>query len=202
MNARWAWLVLAVGLGLGGLVLRPVIPTAWQLHVIANGDTPVDQATKWRVVRAIGPLLAAHRAGAAGLAAVVPQVAAVANSTLLSAGAPYRASVRMGRFAFPAKVDPNDSTYPAGRYRALVVVLGQGRGANFWCVLYAALCRDLEPATTGTPDWRALLTDWWHTSPAVRQDVRWWLASRLRRWPAVADWFWRQSSLYAAAPDQ
>ena len=31
-------------------------------------------------------------------------------------------------------------TFPAGEYDAVRVVLGEGGGKNFWCVLYPSLC--------------------------------------------------------------
>ena len=30
--------------------------------------------------------------------------------------------------------------YPAGRYQALRVILGEGKGKNWWCVMFPPLC--------------------------------------------------------------
>ena len=48
-------------------------------------------------------------------------------------------TARTGVFDFP------DRHYgavfvPAGQYRALRVVIGEGEGHNWWCVLYPSLC--------------------------------------------------------------
>lgn len=40
---------------------------------------------------------------------------------------------------FPVKTYGSYS-FPAGTYRALNVVIGSGRGENWWCVMYPNLC--------------------------------------------------------------
>lgn len=30
--------------------------------------------------------------------------------------------------------------YPAGKYEAILITLGNGEGANWWCVLFPPLC--------------------------------------------------------------
>ena len=44
-----------------------------------------------------------------------------------------------GVFPFPDRVY-GDEVVPAGEYRALRVVLGDGKGRNWWCVIYPSLC--------------------------------------------------------------
>ena len=34
----------------------------------------------------------------------------------------------------------DEVTLPAGRYDALRIVIGEGKGHNWWCVLYPAMC--------------------------------------------------------------
>ena len=64
---------------------------------------------------------------------------AVCQSALSAAGAPYGVQLLLGVDAFP------DRTYggvlfPAGDYDALKIVLGDGAGHNWWCVLFPPLC--------------------------------------------------------------
>ncbi len=47
--------------------------------------------------------------------------------------------VEMGKFYFPTKTYEN-ITLPAGEYDAVRVVLGEGKGKNWWCVMYPPLC--------------------------------------------------------------
>ena len=45
----------------------------------------------------------------------------------------------LGQEAYPTR-DYAGFTLPAGRYRSLRVVLGEGRGQNWWCVVFPPLC--------------------------------------------------------------
>jgi len=45
----------------------------------------------------------------------------------------------MGTFAFPHK-NYGSFILPAGDYEAVRVVIGSGKGANWWCVLFPPLC--------------------------------------------------------------
>ena len=40
---------------------------------------------------------------------------------------------------FPTKVYGN-FTYPAGEYEAVLITIGKGEGANWWCVLFPPMC--------------------------------------------------------------
>lgn len=47
--------------------------------------------------------------------------------------------VTFGDVKFPTKIYGNN-VYPAGTYEALLITLGDGEGANWWCVLFPPLC--------------------------------------------------------------
>jgi len=51
--------------------------------------------------------------------------------------------VQLADVEFPDKVY-GDYEFPAGVYRALQVVIGEGGGHNWWCVLYPNLCFSAE----------------------------------------------------------
>ena len=40
---------------------------------------------------------------------------------------------------FPTKVYGN-FIYPAGEYEAVLITIGEGEGANWWCVLFPPMC--------------------------------------------------------------
>lgn len=147
-----AWLaacVLLLGLALplmGGWAAEPVPPRVLRLHVIAHSDDPADQALKLRVRDAILPLVAEAVAGAGGpdeaMRRVEERKAAIearAREVIRAGGYPYGVRVETGRFSFPAR-RAGDTVYPAGTYDAVRVVIGDGRGRNFWCVLFPGLC--------------------------------------------------------------
>lgn len=47
--------------------------------------------------------------------------------------------IQYGKNYFPEKVYKG-VTYPEGYYESLVVTLGEGKGDNWWCVLFPPLC--------------------------------------------------------------
>jgi stage II sporulation protein R len=53
--------------------------------------------------------------------------------------------------AFPTR-DYETFSLPAGQYTALRVVIGEGKGRNWWCVVYPPLCTTAALAGTGSGD--------------------------------------------------
>lgn len=111
-----------------------------RLHVVAAGDSAPAQALKLRVRDAV-----LSRARAL-LEDVGDADAAwkVVNDNLDALEAAARtvapdARCELGVFPFPERVY-GGTRVPAGDYRALRVVIGAGRGHNWWCVLYPTLC--------------------------------------------------------------
>ena len=61
----------------------------------------------------------------------------------------YGAKTILGSFSFPAKYYGRFSL-PPGEYEAFQIVLGEGKGSNWWCVMFPPLCfinveREEEP---------------------------------------------------------
>lgn len=116
-----------------------------RLHVVANSDQPADQALKMKVRDAIlaasGDLLeeSASADAEARIVENLPFFRRLAEEEVREAGRDYGVKVEYGTFAFPDRsYGPVD--LPAGEYRALRVVLGNGDGANWWCILFPPLC--------------------------------------------------------------
>jgi stage II sporulation protein R len=117
-----------------------------RLHVLANSDSPTDQAVKYqvrdRIVQTMGPILAesssieeSRELTRENLALLTAQ----AQETVRGEGFDYPVRTEMGRFDFPTRYY-GDLCVPAGSYEAVRVVLGNGEGANWWCVLFPPLC--------------------------------------------------------------
>jgi stage II sporulation protein R len=113
-----------------------------RLHIIANSDTEYDQNVKLAVRDSI--IVAQKRIFPDG----VPKNLTYEQRELLTQAAEgvlrnkdvgYGAKVETGKFYFPTKKYEN-ITFPAGRYDAVRVVLGEGTGQNWWCVMYPPLC--------------------------------------------------------------
>ena len=117
-----------------------------RLHVVANSDSETDQALKLQVRDAVlvqaAPLLDGLRDPGEAEAALLPHLdalAAAGESVLAQAGCHDAVSVSVEDQWFPTR---NYATFslPAGNYRALRVVIGEGRGQNWWCVVFPPLC--------------------------------------------------------------
>lgn len=122
------------------------IPHVIRFRVIANSDNPLDQAVKLdvrdRILETLDPALNGlknPREAAARIRALEPELSAEANQVLADNHVAYRARVEWTRTLFPTKAY-GSWVLPAGRYRALLIVLGQGAGHNWWCVLFPSLC--------------------------------------------------------------
>jgi len=64
-------------------------------------------------------------------------------------GYDYSVQAVIGRAFFPTRVY-GDIAFPAGDYEALRIIIGEGRGDNWWCVMFPPLC--YVDATQHNPD--------------------------------------------------
>ena len=139
---------------------RPACPELIRIHVIANSDAEADQKLKCRVRDAVLEILTPEiaRAGSAEesrqiLRKKLPEVKERAQQTVREAGFPYAVRAEWGMFSFPARFY-GEIAFPAGNYEAVRIVIGEGQGANWWCVLYPPLCfigPVAAPATAPAP---------------------------------------------------
>lgn len=129
-----------------------------RLHVIANSDSPEDQAVKLRVRDAVlvylKPILAECSTPEQAIAEIGNRQQAIrkiANQVLGAQGMPYQAQLEIGRFDFPVR-SYGQMVVPAGEYQAVRLLLGQASGRNWWCVLFPPLCFiDINTAVTAPP---------------------------------------------------
>jgi len=117
-----------------------------RLHVIANSDSPEDQALKLRVrdrVLARAQELLEQSADMAQarevLTSALPELTREAQQVLAAAGCGDGVRARLEPAEFPTK-DYDGFSLPAGKYLALRVIIGEGRGQNWWCVVFPPLC--------------------------------------------------------------
>lgn len=117
-----------------------------RLHVIANSDSEADQALKLLVrdaVLAQAAGLVEEGAGLeeaeASLAGHLEELAAAGAAVVASEGQSYPVSASFERTWFPTK-EYDGFALPAGNYQALRIVIGEGSGRNWWCVVFPPLC--------------------------------------------------------------
>lgn len=139
----WCWSVLSDRERLNEEMIR--------LHVVANSDSQEDQAIKLRVRDAVVESLSDAMAditdieqARAYIEEKLPQIQKVANNTLKALGVDETAIVSLKEEVFDTRCY-DTFTLPAGVYEALRIVIGEGEGKNWWCVVFPTLC---IPATS------------------------------------------------------
>jgi len=116
-----------------------------RLHVIANSDSDYDQSVKLAVRDGIIALdlFSADTETLEDAAALIEGneelLCECADGVLESLGAEYISRIEWGTERYPTRIY-DGITYPAGTYRSLRIILGQGEGRNWWCVLFPPLC--------------------------------------------------------------
>jgi len=116
-----------------------------RLHVIAHSDDPKEQSAKLAVRDALVAEMAAwpRPSGRDELESTLlanrERLEEVAEAALRRAGVSHEVRVEIGEYAFPDK-QSGSIFLPAGQYRAVRVVIGDGQGRNWWCVLFPPLC--------------------------------------------------------------
>lgn len=117
-----------------------------RFHVLANSDTNIDQSVKLKVkdsvIKYVQPLLENSESldeSKSILNHNKEKIIKIANKVLAENGQVYTASAELGKFDFPVK-SYGDIVFPSGEYEAFRIVLGEGEGKNWWCVMFPPLC--------------------------------------------------------------
>lgn len=128
------------------LAVSPAGRDLIRLHIIAHSDCPEDQALKLKVRDAIiektGHLfnnVSTEQEAERRLRAHLDQIEEIARQVVTEADMSYDSHAEIGIYSFPERAY-QDKVLPAGYYRALRIVLGDGQGSNWWCVLFPPLC--------------------------------------------------------------
>ena len=117
-----------------------------RLHVIANSDSVADQELKYQVRDRILTEAAALYHPGDDLQQVrknmennLALLAQAGREVVEEQGYSYPVSANLERTWFPTK-EYTDFALPAGNYTALRIVVGDGKGQNWWCVAFPPLC--------------------------------------------------------------
>lgn len=117
-----------------------------RLHIIANSDSAEDQQHKLLVRDALlqeySALLSGSDAEQAARFAefLRDDITLTARKALQAAGDLNNVAVSVTDMYFDTRTYEDGVTLPAGTYTALRVVIGAGKGKNWWCVMYPPLC--------------------------------------------------------------
>ncbi len=122
-----------------------------RLHVVANSDSQEDQAIKLRVRDAVVESLRESMSDISDVEEAkayirenLPKIQSVANQVLSSSGVEADAVVTLGKEVFDIR-HYDTFSLPAGVYESLRIIIGEGQGHNWWCVVFPSLCL---PATS------------------------------------------------------
>ena len=117
-----------------------------RFHVIANSDTKADQNLKLAVRDAVGIKMSGLLKDAADRSrseAVIRKnmedMKQTAEKVIAERGYDYDVDICLTDTDFPVKTY-GAYTFPAGNYEALEIVIGAGKGHNWWCVMYPNMC--------------------------------------------------------------
>lgn len=155
MKKKWMILAMAIAFAFIGTgfvqwrknsMVRELSEEVFRFHVLANSDSEEDQLLKMQVKEAV----IAYMEGAIPEADSVKETAdwakdhledleEVAAQTIAAEGYAYPVKALVTYDEFPEKTY-GDVTFPAGRYNALRIEIGEAKGQNWWCVLYPNLC--------------------------------------------------------------
>lgn len=157
-------LVLCLLLSIGGVYGQAdaVRDKVVRLHILANSDSTADQTLKLQVRDAVTAAAAEWAAQTPAEARRLAQeqlthIEEVARQTVRAAGSTDAVAVEYTPLYFTTR-QYGATTLPAGMYDAVRVTIGEGKGQNWWCVMYPPMCvggavgRDtLPPLTRGEP---------------------------------------------------
>jgi len=119
-----------------------------RLHVVANSDSNLDQQAKLyvrdKLLEAGADLFDGSIDAVSAEAEITPRLPELeecVRTALRELGLEYPVQATVGEAWFGTRTyEEAGITLPAGRYRALLVSLGEGVGENWWCVMFPPLC--------------------------------------------------------------
>jgi len=124
-----------------------VIPNeAIRLRILANSDLEVDQKLKREVRDRVNASITEWVAELTSVEAAreliqsrLPEIKKIAEEVLTESNVSQEVKTDFKKVEFPTKLY-GEFLYPAGEYEAVLITLGEGKGANWWCVLFPPLC--------------------------------------------------------------
>lgn len=118
-----------------------------RMHVIANSDSVEDQNLKLKVRDAVlskgKEIFDGSVTADEAVERITPHIDLLektAKETILNEGFEYDVNVTVQKEYFKTRTYDNSVTLPAGYYTAVKVVIGEGNGQNWWCIMFPPMC--------------------------------------------------------------
>lgn len=140
--------VLSLVVSIGGFAVTcdNIRREVLRLHVIAASDSEADQQLKLKVrdgVLAAGSEIFDGSVNVSNavrkLTPELEKIEHTAENIVKENGFDYDVKVTLSREFFATRTYEN-VTLPAGKYLAVRVVIDEGQGKNWWCVMFPTLC--------------------------------------------------------------
>jgi stage II sporulation protein R len=115
-----------------------------RLHVLANSDSEKDQNAKLKVRDSVLEHISTYKSESkeqtlALIMADKEKLEKIAEETLKKEGILENVTLEIGKEDYPTRNYASFSL-PAGEYTSVRVVIGEGEGQNWWCVLFPPIC--------------------------------------------------------------
>lgn len=121
---------------------RDISSSLVRLHVIAASDETAEQELKLRVrdnvLEYLTPVLDKAESPEEAQRIINGELTNIKAAAEACAGG-RSVSVTLGQEYYPTR-EYEGFTLPAGQYQSLRVILGEGKGHNWWCVVFPPLC--------------------------------------------------------------
>lgn len=118
----------------------------FRLHILANSDSDFDQKLKLSVKDAILENSAKLFQSSSTLSQAIESAQSnidtfrnIAKSVIEENGYTYNVDVTIDKEYFDTRYY-DSFIMPAGMYNTLKIVIGEGKGHNWWCVMYPSVC--------------------------------------------------------------
>ena len=120
-----------------------------RLHILANSDSAEDQTLKLElrdyIVSSYSSDLSKlknREEAEEKVKSILREIENDSESFVRSKGYVYKVKVSLSEEFYPTREYENCS-FPAGKYLSLRIVIGNGEGQNWWCVLFPPLCTEI-----------------------------------------------------------
>ena len=115
-----------------------------RLHVLANSDEEDDQKLKLKVRDELLKKVSTYEASSKEEAQKLieknkEELIEIAKEVVKNEGYEYDVDIEIGKEFYSTRYY-EDFALPAGEYTSVKVIIGEGKGQNWWCVLFPPLC--------------------------------------------------------------
>ena len=111
-----------------------------RMHILANSDNEFDQSLKIKVRDFLIKYINEEKlASKEDVIQSIKNMQTEIDNLLMTEGVMYSCKVSLSNSMFDTRTY-SDLSIPAGNYETIKVLLGDGKGKNWWCIAYPPLC--------------------------------------------------------------